>query len=276
MILGGFGFIADYDKICAAGYDYAELDMPEIEALSEEEFGRLQDAVGKLGFPILTGSRILPVSTPLFFIEGFMPTDYQEYLTRSCKRAKTLGIRKVILGNGKARSLSSDEDMKKESTFIDFLRMLADIAGNNDQELILEPLGPKYSNYINTVYEAVRVIAETNMPNIFAMADLRHMVWSQEPLKDIVNYSQWIHHIHIDYPASYPERNYPGAADGYDYSGFLNALKESKYNDTLTIEADIPKDWNKAYLQTMEIIGDLLNSKQQQHIPNGGDTKLTK
>ena len=33
MKLGGFGRIGDYTKIKAAGYDYAELDMPEIEAL---------------------------------------------------------------------------------------------------------------------------------------------------------------------------------------------------------------------------------------------------
>ena len=31
--LGGFGFIKDYDEIKRAGFDYAELDMPEIEAL---------------------------------------------------------------------------------------------------------------------------------------------------------------------------------------------------------------------------------------------------
>ena len=36
--LGGFGFIKDYDEIKRAGFDYAELDMPEIEALGDKEF----------------------------------------------------------------------------------------------------------------------------------------------------------------------------------------------------------------------------------------------
>jgi len=75
MKLGGFGFIADYEKISAAGYDYAELDMPEIEALSEEEFKRFREHVERLGFPVISGARILPVSTPLFFTDGFKPTD---------------------------------------------------------------------------------------------------------------------------------------------------------------------------------------------------------
>lgn len=38
MRLGGFGRIADYDNIRQAGFDYAELDVPEIEALTENEF----------------------------------------------------------------------------------------------------------------------------------------------------------------------------------------------------------------------------------------------
>lgn len=258
MNLGGFGFIDDYEKISSAGYDYAELDMPEIEELSEEEFKNFSETVAKLGFPVLTGARILPITTPLFFVDGFEPTDYKDYLVKTCKRAQALGIRKVILGNGKARSLVTPEDIKKESIFIEFLRMLAEIAGNNGQELILEPLGPKYSNYINTIPEAVRVIEKVNMPNVFTMADLRHVVWSKEPFEDILIYASYIHHIHIDYPLSYPERKYPRADDDFDYSAFLSVLKESKYNDTLTIEADIPENWSEAYKQAVEFLGGIL------------------
>ena len=36
MKLGGFGRIADYDAIRAAGFDYAELDLPELEELSDD------------------------------------------------------------------------------------------------------------------------------------------------------------------------------------------------------------------------------------------------
>ena len=259
MKLGGFGFIADYEKINAAGFDYAELDMPEIEGLSEERFGHFRNSVEKFGFPVLTGSRVLPIATPLFFVDGFAPMELKKYLIKTCKRAHTLGIRKVILGNGKARSLLSDEDIKKERVFIDFLHMLADITGNNGQKLILEPLSPKYSNYINTVPEAVRVINEVNMPNVFTMADLRHMVWSKESFRSLIDYADYIHHIHIDYPLSHPERNYPRADDDFDYSDFLMALKESKYDDTLTVEADIPEDWNNAHKQAIEVLFGTLN-----------------
>lgn len=74
MKLGGFGFIADYKPIGQAGYDYAELDMPEIEALNEKEFGQLKDTVAATGFPVLTGARILPITAPTFLWTAFGQT----------------------------------------------------------------------------------------------------------------------------------------------------------------------------------------------------------
>ena len=53
MRLGGFGRIADYDNIRQAGFDYAELDVPEIEALTENEFRIFCDKVHEIGFPVL-------------------------------------------------------------------------------------------------------------------------------------------------------------------------------------------------------------------------------
>lgn len=258
MKLGGFGLLEDYQKISAAGYDFAELDVAEIEALSEKDFETLKRSAEKCGFPILTGARLLPFAEPLFFTEGFSPETLVPYLEKACSRAGILGIKKVIIGNGKARSLLKLEDRERESVFIESLRLMAKIAGENGMELILEPLGPKYSNYIQTIPEAVALIQKVNMPNLFVMADIRHMYWSNESFEDLVEYVSYIHHVHIDYPVSYPERGYPSIEDDYDYSEFLHALKRSGYQDTLTVEADIPKDWNAAYKQVMRVLGNIL------------------
>lgn len=259
MKLGGFGLMNDYQKIRVAGYNFAELDVAELEALNAKEFDMFQDSVQACRFPVLVGSRLLPVTEPLFFTEGFKPAILAPYLEKACKRARLLGIKKVIIGNGKARSLLTPEDQKKEPVFIETLRMIAEIVGANGMELLLEPLGPKYSNYIHTIPEAVAMIEKVNMPNLFTMADLRHMFWSNESFADLVDHISYIHHVHMDYPISYPERGYPNMHDDYDYSDFLNALKKSGYNDTLTVEADIPKDWKPAYRQVAELLVDILS-----------------
>lgn len=254
MKLGGFGRMEHFDSIRNAGFDYAELDIPELEALSEKDFDEFKEKVETLGFPVPVGSRILPMEGNWFFTEQFNLLEYRDYLKHACKRAGQLGMGKIILGNGKARKLLDETSIKKEYRFIDFLRMLADIAGENDLEVILEPLGPKYSNYINTLPEAVRIIREAGMSNIFTMADLRHMYWAEEPFEDIVIYAEYVHHIHVDYPKSYPERRFPDAHDDYDYAKFLEALDKAEYRGTLTIEADVPKDWKEACDVAKEVL----------------------
>lgn len=258
MKLGGFGRIADYDNIRKAGFDYAELDVPEIEALSEVEFHILCDKVHGTGFPVRTGARALPVSEPWFFTSHFCPAEYRDYLEHACQRAKILGMDRMILGNGRARMLIDGASIEKEHRFIGFMRMFAEIAGNYDVEVILEPLGPAYSNYINTLPEAVRMIHEVDMPNLFTMADLRHMYGAGEPFEDIVTYGKYVRHIHADCPITYPERYFPGIEDGFDYTEFLGAVKESGYQDTITIEADIPEDWKRAYRDAAEVLENIL------------------
>lgn len=252
MILGGFGGIRDYLEISGAGFDFAELDMPEIAALSKKDFEDFEKKVREIGLEVLTGARLFPITDPLFFADDFSPEELIPYLEKVCERTARLGISKIILGNGKARSIRSPKDLEKELKFIQFVRMIADIAQSFGQELIIEPLGPKYSNYLNTIPEVVEFIGKVERRNVFTMADLRHMYWNKEPFENVVKYVTYIHHIHMDYPVSFPERKYPTPEDGYDYRYFLDILKKSGYNDTLTIEADIPLNWNTAFKKAME------------------------
>ena len=250
--LGGLGLCKDYDAIREAGFDYAELDMPEIEALKESEYEAFRAHVQETGFPVPTGARILPVAEPLIFVPGFRETDLEAYLRSSCRKNAGIGIRTILLGNGKARWLIDEDSIKNEQVFIRFLRRLCEIAGENGQEVLIEPLGPKYSNYMNTVPEAARIAALTDMPNLGVMADIRHFVWSNEPFSDIPKYRDLVRHIHVDYPLSYPERKYPCVRDDYDYGPFFEQLKD--YDSTLTIEADIPEDWNAAGRDARELL----------------------
>lgn len=254
MKLGAFGLVEDYRAICEAGYDYAELDMPEIESLDDKQYDIFKEEIEALKLPVKVGSRLLPVAEPLFFTSDFTCLQLKDYIVQTCKKSAGLGIEKIILGNGKARSLLSEEDRKREKIVVDLLRMICEIAGENNLEFILEPLGPRYSNYINQLPEAVEMIRKVDMPNAFIMADLRHMIWNKENLEHLISCKQYIHHIHIDYPVSFPERRYPCVEDDYDYVPFLQKIKKSGYDDTMTVEADRPKDWNKAYNNIKEVI----------------------
>lgn len=254
MKIGGFGHIADYEKIQAAGFDYAELDLPEIEALSEDDFEAFCLKVAQTGFPVLTGARALPIAAPWFFTEDFSLETYQSYMKKACKRAGRLGIQKIIIGNGKARWLIDEHSIQKERNFIDLLALFSDCCAENGVELILEPLGPDYSNYINTLPDAVRVVKEVGKPNLFMMADLRHMVRGDETYDHIAQCAEYLRHFHMDNPKRFPERPWPDASDGFDYMPFLNAIKAIAPEGTLTVEADAPGNWNAAYKKAMTVL----------------------
>ena len=51
MLLGAFGKIEHYEAMAKARYDYAELDMPELEALSKEDFAEFCELVEKTKLP---------------------------------------------------------------------------------------------------------------------------------------------------------------------------------------------------------------------------------
>ena len=254
MKLGGFGKLNDYEKIKSSGYDFAELDLPEITDLDEDSFEKLVMFIHEAGYPVLTGARLFPLSEPYFFTEQYDAKKVQTYLKKCCMRAEKTGIKKVILGNGKARWLPEEKSKKEELTFIDAVRIMAEITDTYHLELIIEPLGPRYSNYINTIPEAVDLIEKSKCKNVYTMADLRHMIAAEESFQDIINYKEMVHHIHIDYPLSFPERRYPDIKDDYNYENFLDAVYQSGYDDTLTVEADIPENWNMAFQQAKACI----------------------
>lgn len=255
MKIGGFGRIADYEKIKAAGFDYAELDLPEIEALPEAEFEAFCLKVQQENFPVLTGSRALPIAEPWFFTERYSLEAWRPYIVNACARAKKLGIQKIIIGNGKARWLLDETSIQKEQNFIELLSLFSSICEENGIEMILEPLGPDYSNYINTLPEAVRVVKEAGNKNLFIMADMRHMVRGGEPYDHIAQCADYLHHFHIDNPETFPGRPWPSVEDGFDYAPFLNAIQAIAPNGTLTIEADYPEDWCAAYEQASKVLG---------------------
>ena len=253
MKIGGFGHLSDYAQIAAAGYDYAELDIPEIAALEEPELTALQAQISSK-IPVPIASRLLPAAEALFFRPDFNPESLADCLKTSCRKTAQLGVRAVILGNGKARSTLHSEDAQHDEVFIEALRLMARTAASYQQELILEPLGPRYSNYINTLEQAVSVIERAGEANIFTMADLRHMVGAGEDFADLKIFLPYIHHLHIDYPLSFPERRYPSLDDDYDYSGFLGAVSAAGFNGTITVEADVPADWQAAHAQITALL----------------------
>jgi sugar phosphate isomerase/epimerase len=238
--LSFFGFSKDVEAIAAAGYDHIEMHMHEIMGMDQEAFTNLKWRLADS--PI--SCEVLDNPVPLDKVvadDSFDLDYYRDYLEKGAERA-------AQLGNGKTRSLPEEGDIQtaKEKN-LNFIRMLADIAGEKDITVLIEPLAPRVSNVVHSIPEAVKYIEEIVKPNLDTFLDYRWFVDRKHPFSMIEKFGKHIRHVHIDNPLTpFPHRVIPRVDDGHDYTPLFDSLQKIDYQGIISIEAntfsDFPQD----------------------------------
>lgn len=244
MRLGCFGFSGDLEAIRRAGFDFAELDLMELSRMSDAQFAefvrRAKDS--GLGFDAFSG--FMPLTERIHSPE-FDREFWFEHARRMADRTCALGAALWPLGAGKCRSIP--EGVSAAAGRERVLRFFSGIAREVAPygiKLLIEPLGPANSNFLNTIAETVEFVREMEAPNCATMCDMRHMVKLSEPFSEIVTWKEEILHAHIDYPLG-EKRLFPHPEDGYDYAPYLAALRNAGYTGRLTVEATCYSDLEK-------------------------------
>lgn len=243
MRLGCFGHACQIQQIEEAGFDAAELDICELVAMSDAEFQAFCNTAKNtnLSFEIFSG--LFPLSMRIYE-EDFDETYWLSHVRLGASRAEKLGAKMIPFGAGKCRSIpegcADPEACKKKLR--NFVESVCQVLKPYDITLIIEPLGPANSNYLNTLEEVGKFIREINMDNCKMMCDLRHMVKNRETLDELWKYKKDIRHAHIDYPKG-TERLFPQKCDDYDYGPYIQSLCGMKYEGIVTIEATAYQDF---------------------------------
>lgn len=183
-----------------------------------------------------------------------------EHTAKGARRVKELGCTMIPFGAGKCRSIPQNADpeaAKEKNAFI--VRSFSSLLEEYDIHLVVEPLGPPNSNYLNTLAETNIFLKEVNHPNCSAMCDLRHMHKSNEPVSQIQKYRSIIKHAHIDYPRGV-ERFFPSPEDDFDYLPYFKSLHNAGYQKILTVEATAVK---KNFLQEATICNKYLKQLEE-------------
>lgn len=257
MKFGCFAFAHQIETVEKLGYDCIELDLGEIVAMQEAEFDLLKKrvAASKLGFEVFSG--LLPL-TVRFHDRDFDEEYWMHYVDIAARRASELGAVMIPLGAGKCRSIPEDcADVPAAKAYVlHLVQRISDIVGKYGIMLVLEPLGPANSNYINTIDEAAAFIQAVNRPNCQTMCDLRHMYKMKESFDNIGRFSSAVLHAHIDYPRGMM-RYFPQKEDDYDYLPYFKALKNAGYDRILTIEATSYTDFEKEAGSALQYLREL-------------------
>ncbi len=171
---------------------------------------------------------------------GFNLYAWMEDLKKSLQGLSDLGCKKLAWSEGRARllPLEGDRSGAKEQA-MQFLYMLCDAAAEKGMTVLIEPLGPRRTNFLNTLDEIRDFLPRVGKENLSAMISLRELEATGLTLASLPAYKDLIAHVQMENPLS-PQgaRTCPRASDGYDYRSFLGALETIGYSGVITRPED--------------------------------------
>lgn len=232
-----FGMCAGFDQLTAvaeAGYDYAEMGA-----------GALLPDLDETAFaPVRAQFRTAPVPVEAFncFVPGHLkltgPTvdllAVKRHMDTVLRRAAEIGASIVVFGSGGARRAPDafPLDQAREQ-YIEAAELAGDIAARYGITVALEPLTSKQCNFFNRVDQGTEIVDRVNCPHLRLLADLFHMMESEEPLSNLLIGGARLRHIHTPAPAI-PETTAGGYP--YDFPAFFAFLRQAGYDGRVTVE----------------------------------------
>ena len=139
----------------------------------------------------------------------------------------------MVFGSGKQRS-APDQSLVREATarLIEGLAALAPAAQARGGSILVEPLAPQFSNVVNTLAEAVRVVEAVASPAVHTMFDTHNTVAEKESASDLIRrYFRYLRHVHLNEM----DGRHPGAGT-YPFLPVLQALRRLGYSGWVSVE----------------------------------------
>lgn len=171
---------------------------------------------------------------------GFNIYAWTEYLKKALFRAAESGCKRIAWNDGRSRVLPLEGDLSGEKEqVLQFLYLLCEISGKFDIEVLIEPLGERRTNFLNSMEEVKDFLPLVGKKNLSSMISLRELQYIGLNVSDISRYSSLITHVQMENPLlSGKNRISPKTDDTYDYLPFMSALREMEYSGVITLPDD--------------------------------------
>ncbi len=231
-----------FDFVKNAGYDFAEVALASLHAMTDEEFAQFSQS--------LKSSKIKAEAANLFLPAGFCViakdvafSKISEYAEAVFRRFSKIGGEIAVFGSGGQRTVPADMSLSEgEDIFCEVLKVIGDVAAKYDITVAIEPLNRFDCNLVNTVEDAIRICKRVNHKNVAVLADFYHMHKNDEDTDTILNAGGYLKHVHL--ARRNDDRKLPRDDKYYaDCLKFAQNLKKIGYNERISLEANVDPDF---------------------------------
>lgn len=230
-----------------AGYDYLEFQGKYVAGLADDAFEALVSEMETIGITSY-GINAYTAKDLQFIGAAYDPAAARAYADRLGARAQRLGAKMIGIGSPFSRTLPSEEDRPEAMrTMADFLKVTAETFAKYDMTVCLEPLSPKYCNFINTAEEGLELIAAVNLPNVKLVIDWYNLADVGEGNLDLKPIAGSIAHFHTSDDDGHKHlRSYLHADNAAFHVACIERMLEIGYDGGITVEMDIKADLERA------------------------------
>jgi len=145
-----------------------------------------------------------------------------------------LGGPYMIFGSPKQRDTRGISVEQAKKYFAEGLAAVADHAQQRGIEILVEPLGNRTTDVVNTLAEASQLAGQVNHPAIGIMFDFNNTVDETEPFDVLLRkYYKNIHHVHVQEMGG---KHLGTGTAVNDYVKAFQVLKDMRYNHWVSLE----------------------------------------
>lgn len=209
------------------GFDYLELPLTRIAALTDDEFEELTAYIEAAGINIEAMYDMLPANLRVNGNDVRARLQH-EYLEKAFYRARRLGAQIIAFDAPEARNVPAAFDfaMARRQTG-NFLRIVQGHAVNLGLQVAVQNYRHAQCNLINTVSESALMAALLQLSQVGVLADTMQMAYAAEPLEALIRCGSSLMHVHAGSPLT---RSFPRKGDGEDYVKLFRTLIRCSYH----------------------------------------------
>lgn len=212
--------------ICSLGFDYLELPLNRIAALSDDEFDELVVYAEAVELRAEVMYAMLPDNLRITGPEVLARLQH-DYLETAFDRAHRLGARVIAFDAPVSRNVPAGYDFSLARRQVgNFLRIVQGHAAAFDLQIAIQNYRRAECNLINTVSEAALMAALLNQNNIGVLADTVQMALASESLDALERAGSSLWHVHTGCALT---RALPASGDGEDYPRLFKTLVRCSY-----------------------------------------------